>query len=102
MESKEEHSSLFDLICALSEAMDLISPLLVDHHMKTAWFAVNLAREMGLGEEKVRKVLFAALLHDLGAFSLQERIDSLQFEFENLRYAEVNHMIRPAERLLLL
>ena len=75
--------TLFDLILALSEAMDLVNPLVVDHHKRTAWFAVHLAEEMGFAEDYIRKVLFASLLHDIGAFSLRERLDTLQFEFEN-------------------
>ena len=67
----------------LSEAMDLVSPLLVGHHSRTAWFAVHLAEKMGFSGEEVTRILMASLLHDVGAFSLKERLDTLQFEFEN-------------------
>ncbi len=76
-------STLLDLVTVLSEAMDLVSPLLVDHHSRTAWFAVHLARQMGFTRDEVATVHIASLLHDVGAFSLKERLDTLQFEFDN-------------------
>ena len=83
MNERGGDSTLFNLVCALSEAMDLVNPLVVNHHKKTAWFALHLADEMGLSAKSIRKILFAALLHDIGAFSLQERLDTLYFEFDN-------------------
>ena len=78
--------TLFNLVSALSQAMDMVSPLVVDHHKRTTWFAVCLAEELGLGGKEINEIVFAALLHDVGAFSLQERLDTLNFEFENPHY----------------
>jgi HD-GYP domain-containing protein (c-di-GMP phosphodiesterase class II) len=83
MDSQISPTALFNLVAVLSKAMDLVSPLVVDHHKRTAWFAVNLAEEMGLRGKAINEIVFSALLHDIGAFSLQERLDTLQFEFEN-------------------
>ena len=83
MDPQVDSCPIFDLLTALSEAMDLVSPLVMDHHKKTAWFAVHVAGEMGLGAEGVKEALFASLLHDIGAFSLQDRLDTLDFEFDN-------------------
>jgi len=83
MDFQTSSAALFNLVAVLSQVMDLVSPLVVDHHKRTAWFAVNLAEEMGLGKKAINEILFSALLHDIGAFSLQERLDTLQFEFEN-------------------
>jgi putative nucleotidyltransferase with HDIG domain len=74
---------MFNLVAVLSQAMDMVSPLITDHHKRTAWFAVNLAEEMRLGGEMINEIILSALLHDIGAFSLQERLDTLNFEFEN-------------------
>ncbi|MDF1526065.1 MAG: HD domain-containing protein [bacterium] len=83
MDSQISPVTLFNLVAVLSKAMDLVSPLVVDHHKRTAWFAVHLAEEMGLRGKWINEILFSALLHDIGAFSLQERLDTLQFEFKN-------------------
>ncbi|MDT8394943.1 MAG: HD domain-containing protein [bacterium] len=74
---------LFDLVAVLSEAMDLVSPLVVDHHRWTSWFAAQIAEKMGLPSLELSRVVMASLLHDVGAFSLKERLDTLNFEFEN-------------------
>jgi HD-GYP domain-containing protein (c-di-GMP phosphodiesterase class II) len=83
MGSSRKTGTLFKLVTALSEAMDLVSPVVADHHLRTAWFAVNLATKMGFSEKEVRRIFFSALLHDIGAFSLRERLDTLNFEFDN-------------------
>jgi len=83
MDPQTSSNTLFNLVAVLSKTMDLISPLVVDHHKRTAWFALNLAEEMGLSGKWIKEILLSALLHDIGAFSLHERLDTLQFEFEN-------------------
>ena len=83
MESQTEHTSLFDLTMVLSEVMDMISPLVADHQKRTAYVAVRIAEELGVPAEQRRELLLAGLIHDVGAFSLRERLDLLDFEFEN-------------------
>jgi len=83
MDARTSPAVLFNLVAVFSRAMDLVSPLVVDHHKRTAWFAVHLAEEMGMTKRMINEVLFSALLHDIGAFSLRERLDTLQFEFHN-------------------
>ena len=74
---------MFNLVAAMSQAMDMVSPLVMDHHRRTAWYAVKIAEKMGLDKKSCKEILLSALLHDIGAFSLKERIDTLKFEFEN-------------------
>ncbi len=95
MIQEPSRSTLFDLVAVLSEAMDLVNPLVVDHHRLTAWFAAHIAEQMGLSEDELSRVIIAALLHDVGAFSLKERLDTLHFEFEN-----PHHHARLGHRLL--
>ena len=45
---KTSPAGLFSLVAVLSQVMNLVSPLLMDHHKRTASFAVNLAEEMAL------------------------------------------------------
>jgi HD-GYP domain-containing protein (c-di-GMP phosphodiesterase class II) len=58
----------------LSDAMDLVSPAMVDHHKHVAYIAMNLAREMGFAEAEQDTVAMAGLLHESGAMSLEERL----------------------------
>jgi response regulator RpfG family c-di-GMP phosphodiesterase len=94
-------ATLFNLVTALSEALDMVSPLVMDHHKRTAWFAVNISEELGLRRKEINEIVFAALLHDIGAFSLQERLETLQFEFENPHHHAClgYSMLKDCERL---
>ena len=72
--------SIYDFVCALSEAVDLVFPALNSHHKKVAYLACNIALEMNLPNNEVQDIVLAAMLHDIGAFSLGERIKALAFE----------------------
>ncbi|UMZ75486.1 HD domain-containing phosphohydrolase [Natranaerofaba carboxydovora] len=86
--------SLFDLTMCLSDAMDLISPVVVDHHKKVALIADYFGEEMGLSKEKQTVLTLAGLLHDSGAISLKERIDALTFELENPhKHSELGYLM---------
>ncbi len=85
--------SLFDLTMCLSDAMDLVSPVVVDHHKKVALISDYFSEELGLSTEKRFITMLAALLHDNGAISLKERIDALTFELENPdKHSELGYM----------
>lgn len=74
--------SLSETVLTLSAALDLVSPLLVNHHRRVAYLAATLAHEAGLAPNRQHDVVLAGLLHDVGAFSLQERMDTLHFELQ--------------------
>jgi HD-GYP domain-containing protein (c-di-GMP phosphodiesterase class II) len=75
--------SVFDMVMGLSQAMDLISPAVVDHHKRVAYIADALANVCGLDRKDRAEVLLAGLLHDCGALSLRERLQLLEFEAVN-------------------
>lgn len=72
--------SLFDLVIGLSEAVDLISKELNRHHQKTAYITYRIGAELKLPPKKLSMLTMAAALHDIGAISLRERIETLEFE----------------------
>ncbi|MBI5102511.1 MAG: HD domain-containing protein [Nitrospirae bacterium] len=85
---------LADLIFCLSDAMDFIDPSVVNHHKQVAYIASSLGAEMGLSEAKQKELLLAGALHDIGAFSLKARKDTLKFQFENaLEHAEAGYSL---------
>jgi HD-GYP domain-containing protein (c-di-GMP phosphodiesterase class II) len=73
---------LGDLVFAVSSALDLVSPAVVDHHLRVARIARAIARQLNLPGEQQGDILLAAALHDAGAFSLRERLDIMRFELE--------------------
>lgn len=71
---------LLDLVLTMSTAADLVSPAVGGHHKRVTYIAGRLGVELGLPAMAVQDLVVAAALHDIGAFSLQERTDSLEFE----------------------
>jgi response regulator RpfG family c-di-GMP phosphodiesterase len=72
--------ALHEIVPGLSRAMDLVSPEVVSHHARTAYFSNRLCEAAGLPVRSRYETVVAALLHDAGAFSRRERLDLLQFE----------------------
>ncbi len=71
------------LVCTLSDAVDLVSPVLNNHHKQVAYISYKIAEVLGLSSEEKADLLAACLLHDIGAMSLNQRIELLEFEEKN-------------------
>ncbi len=82
--------NLGNLVLSLSDAMDLASPLLIQHQQRVAFVVWEIGKAMGLPNERLERTFIAALLHDIGAFSLEEKISLRNFEVENVE----DHSIR--------
>ncbi|MES9996491.1 HD domain-containing phosphohydrolase [Desulfovibrio aminophilus] len=92
--------SLIDLISALSGALDLVSPAVVGHHRRVAAIAMALGRRLSLPPADITDLRLAALLHDVGAFSLKSRLDALVFDTTDLDHAETGwRLLRSLPRL---
>lgn len=72
--------NIFDLILSLSRVIDLMSPAIGKHHMQVGYLAYRIGEQMGLAEDQLRELMIAGILHDIGAFSLDDRLDLLEFE----------------------
>lgn len=72
--------NLGNLVLSLSDAMDLASPLLIQHQQRVAFAAWQMAKAAQLSAEKQERIFIAALLHDIGAFSLEEKVSLLKAE----------------------
>lgn len=85
---------LFDLILCLSNTMDLMDPSIVDHHKQVAYIAYHIGEALGLAPDLRRELLIAGALHDIGAFSLKEKLEALSFEMENPhKHAEAGYSL---------
>ena len=71
---------LWGLLSSLAKTLDLMSPEVADHCMRVAYLSLRLGEELGLSRPERRDLCIAAALHDIGAFSLGERLDLLAFE----------------------
>jgi HD-GYP domain-containing protein (c-di-GMP phosphodiesterase class II) len=71
---------LFDLVTPIARVVDVMSAEVNDHHLQVAYLAFYLAKELDLPETEAYDVTLAGALHDIGAFSLEDRLDLLEFE----------------------
>ena len=85
---RRQQVSLFDMLMGLSRAVDLISNEMVNHHVKVGYIALCIGLEMGLSPEEQDMLFLAGALHDIGALSLQERLDALDFETQDHLHGE--------------
>ncbi|GAB6036503.1 HD domain-containing protein [Fundidesulfovibrio butyratiphilus] len=81
--------SLLDMIGCLSAAMDLVSPAVVGHHGRVSSIAGRLGQTLGLDDKDWAELILAGLVHDVGAFSLQDRLQALAFDAWDRTHAEV-------------
>lgn len=91
---KELKIPLFDLVSCLSNAMDMVNPLLVDHHKQVAYITFRIAKELGFSQEQQQELVLAGFLHDIGALSNAEKLQALHFEFDNpQKHAELGYLL---------
>ncbi len=74
------HVPIWDLVLCLSNATDLVTHQVSDHHKRVAYIASEIAAAMGLPQDTRNRVTMAGALHDVGALSLSQRLDTLHFE----------------------
>ncbi len=86
--------SIFDLILGLSQAVDLVSPLVANHHKRVAYIAFRLSCELELPAQERKDVTIAGALHDVGGLSLKNRLDVMQFEITDpFAHCETGYLI---------
>ncbi len=72
--------SFHDFLLGISNALDLASEELSSHQVRTAFIAQRIAEELRMVDREA--LLLAALVHDIGFLSPEERIDLLQLHGE--------------------
>ena len=72
--------NLNNLLLALSEVTDLANPLIAQHQHRTAFIALEVAKNANLEPGIIENIFAAALLHDIGAVTVEEKIAFHNFE----------------------
>ena len=72
--------NMYDLLICLTNAGDLISHEVADHHQQVAYLAFRIGEQLDLPLEQKKNLMLAGLLHDVGAFSLDERLALIEDE----------------------
>lgn len=71
---KELEEMLIQMVRVLVNLLDAKSPWTMGHSERVAEFAVQIAREMGLDENRVNIVRMGALLHDIGKIGTYDKV----------------------------
>ena len=75
--------NLLNLLLSLSDALDLASPILSQHQMRTAFIVWEISKALELPDTIQEQLFIAALFHDVGALSPEEKINLHQPEAED-------------------
>ena len=78
----DRFTSMRSLIGVLAKSMNLINPEVEGHHEMTAYLSYMLAKEMGCDTPMLHKVIYASLLHDIGAVASEEQQSVEELEAE--------------------
>lgn len=76
----EKTVNLGSILLSLSDALDLFTPALSSHQLRTAFVTWEMAKAAGLSQELLEKSYIAALLHDIGALTPEEKLSLHEFE----------------------
>jgi putative nucleotidyltransferase with HDIG domain len=87
----EERKRMFDsLIDVLGDSIESRDPYTAGHSREVMRYSVGIAEEMGLDEDEVEVIKYAALLHDYGKIGIPDEIlgkpnDLTDDEFETIK-----------------
>lgn len=83
-----------NLVSALSIALELSTDGLSKHHWRTALIAGRIAEHIGLNEGQMQILVYAALLHDIGAvsnWSERKKLQEFRVADDVYRHAEAGY-----------
>ncbi len=82
------------LVLTFADALDLAEPVLRKHHQRVAYIVLRMCNSGKFSVENVKTFYTAALFHDIGAFSLKEKMALKTFEFMDVaRHAEIGYIL---------
>ena len=85
--------SLYEILKSFSYSLDLISQTVVGHHNKVAYISLEIGKKMKLSETELKKLVIAALIHDLGVFSIDQTFEDLSFDTRSNQHAELGYQL---------
>jgi HD-GYP domain-containing protein (c-di-GMP phosphodiesterase class II) len=74
---------LKNVLLSLSEATEVASHLIARHQQRTCYIAMEIARFGKADRQLTQAIFIAALLHDIGAISVEEKIALRAFKTHN-------------------
>lgn len=91
---------LLDLINGVSSALDYVSTAVTGHHRRVGIAAASMGTALGLDATDTTDLIMAGLLHDIGAFSLDLKLDGLDFDADLTEHSMVGYRLLRGHPLL--
>jgi len=86
-EKEEIQQTLQDSVYAISRIVEVKDPYTASHQVKVAEIAERVAKEFNFNEEKLKEILWAGLLHDIGKFAVPAELLSKPSKLTDLEYS---------------
>lgn len=94
----ENFTNVRSLLSALAAALNLINPDVEHHHEQTAYLSFMIGNNLELDVEDIHLLVYAALLHDVGAIVVEEQKSVAEIEREARKISRMgSYMIRQTE-----
>jgi response regulator RpfG family c-di-GMP phosphodiesterase len=87
---KKLQMSFEGFIRTVSATVDAKDPLTAGHSKRVTDYSLMIAREIGLNEEEIEAIKYAALLHDVGKIGIRDSILLKKGRFTGEERAEMN------------
>ena len=71
---QEQETLLRSMLYALSSAIDAKDPVTAGHSHRVAYVSVRIGQKLGLPEDEIKLLEYAAYLHDIGKIGIPENI----------------------------
>lgn len=84
---------LLDLICSISSTLDYVSTTVTGHHRRVGISSIAMGAELGLDRADLTDLFVAALLHDIGAFSMHLNFNGLDFDADLTEHADIGYRL---------
>ncbi len=83
-----------ELVFSITETIDLVSPIVSNHHKLVAYISYSLGKQLKLSNHEQIKLEIAGSLHDIGGLTLKERLTPTEFEYKDLDFhAEKGYLL---------
>jgi putative two-component system response regulator len=92
--------TFFNSITSLAYALEAKDKYTSGHSQRVTEFAVDIARELGMPEDKVEKIKLAGLVHDIGKIGVRESVLNKPGKLTDEEYQHVLDHCEMGERIL--
>ena len=81
--------TLFQTFYAISKAIEIKDPYTKDHQKRVANLSVQLAMKLGWNKDKIIRLYFAALVHDIGKICIRSELLNKEDELSEKEFEEI-------------